>query len=54
MQIFHAIYLVDADGKHPDPFALITVKTSSKVAGNLIPRLRAAWASTANTASGTC
>jgi nicotinamidase-related amidase len=26
MQIFHAIYLVDADGKHPDPFTLITVE----------------------------
>lgn len=26
MQIFHAIYLVDADGRHPDPFTLITVE----------------------------
>jgi nicotinamidase-related amidase len=26
MQIFHAIYLVDADGEHPDPFTLITVE----------------------------
>jgi nicotinamidase-related amidase len=25
MQIFHAIYLVDGDGRHPDPFTLISV-----------------------------
>jgi nicotinamidase-related amidase len=26
MQIFHAIYLVDAHGRHPDPFTLISVE----------------------------
>ncbi len=26
MQIFHAIYLVDADGNHPDPYTLVTVE----------------------------
>lgn len=26
MQIFHAIYLIDADGKHPDPFTLVSVE----------------------------
>jgi nicotinamidase-related amidase len=26
MQIFHAVYLVDADGKHPDPFTLVSVE----------------------------
>jgi nicotinamidase-related amidase len=26
MQIFHAIYLIDGDGKHPDPFTLVSVE----------------------------
>lgn len=26
MQIFHAVYLIDADGKHPDPFTLVSVE----------------------------
>ena len=30
MQIFHAIYLSDADGKHPDPFTLISVEDIEK------------------------
>ena len=26
MQIFHAIYLIDGDGRHPDPYTLISVE----------------------------
>jgi nicotinamidase-related amidase len=26
MQIFHAIWLIDADGRHPDPFTLVSVE----------------------------
>ena len=62
MQIFHAIYLVDAEGKHPDPFTLAEAdarpwflwKTSCKVGGDLIAKLRAVSAWIMNTDSNTC
>ena len=37
MQIFHPIWLVDADGRHPAPYTLVTATTSSGAAGASIP-----------------
>ena len=33
MQVFHAIWLVDEHGNHPDPYTLISPRTSRRAAG---------------------
>ena len=37
MQIFHAVYLVDGDGRHPDPFTLVSAEDVARGRWQVVP-----------------